>query len=248
MKALKVILLFGLLLLAFMVTVSVQSQTGITINNADSVTDKGITVVNGSLNVLLNQVSSRVTFEFANSSRLHELPSLPATFDTRLNQVTPRVVFEFANTDYRKNLSSPPGTLSNLFGQVLPRVTFEFANSSRLQELSYPYTLLNDTVAPQISNVSANATGEDSAIITWTTDEFADSQINCGTAPGNYTKIVSDALYSKDHAVTLTGLVSGQTYYFQVISADQSSNMATSAEFEFIMQIMVYLPSVIKNN
>lgn len=248
MKALKITLLIGLLLLAFMVTVSVRSQTGITVNNADSVTDKGITIVNESLDAVLNQVSSRVLFEFANSSRLHELPSLPGAFDTRLNQVMPRVVFEFANTDYPKSLSSPPGSLGGLLDQVLPRVTFEFANSSRHQELSYPLILLNDTVEPQISNVSANVIGEDSAIITWTTNEFADSQINYGIAPGIYTETVSDALYTKEHTATLTGLISGQKYYFQVISTDQSSNMATSAEFEFIIQIMVYLPSVIKND
>lgn len=279
MRAVKVTLLFGLLLLAFMITVSARSQTGIIVNDADSVTDKSISVINGSLSVVLNQVSPRVVFEFVNSSRLHELPplpgafdtrlnqvmprvlfefanssslhelpSLPDAFDTRLNQVMPRVLFEFANADYRQDLHSPPGALFDLFSQVLPRVYFEFANSSRQQALSYPLALLNDTVEPQISNVSANGIGEDSALIRWTTNEFADSQLNYGTAPGSYSITVNDGLYVKDHAVTLTGLASGQTYYFQVISADQSGNIATSTEFEFTMQITVYLPTIIKNN
>ncbi|QLQ04673.1 MAG: fibronectin type III domain-containing protein [Anaerolineae bacterium] len=52
--------------------------------------------------------------------------------------------------------------------------------------------------------------------ITWTTDEFATSEVRYGTAPGAYTHTVSDPLFEKNHSLTLTGLTAGRTYYFIV--------------------------------
>lgn len=279
MKVFKGALLIGLFLLIVITTYSARSQTGITINNADSVMDAGMTGADVSLSTLLSQVLPRVVFEFANSSRLEDLPTLPNALGTRVtqvqprvvyefanssrleelpllpnalssrvNQVAPRVVFEFANTDYRRELSSPTGALSSLLAQVSSRVIFEFANSSRQQALSYPLALLNDTVSPQISNVSAVGLTEDSATLTWTTNEFANSEIQYGVASGNYTNTVSDALYVKDHSVIVTGLTSGQTYYFQITSIDQSGNTTISSESNFAMQIFVFLPMITKNN
>ena len=247
MKVLKISAILGFILFVFVTTYSVRSQTGIVVNNADSVEDTGISNIPGPLDTLLNQVPPRVVFEFTNSSRSQALPLPPGTLDTRLNLVTPRVVFEFANSSRSQELPPLPGLLSGLLGQVAPRVVFEFANSSRQHELAYPQALVNDTTGPVISGVSARPFSADSAHIIWTTDEFADSVVHYGLQPGNYTQTVSNSLYVREHTVPITGLVAGETYYYQVSSTDQSGNPTTSGEFSFTMQIPIFIPVVLKH-
>jgi hypothetical protein len=87
-----------------------------------------------------------------------------------------------------------------------------------------------------ISNVAAPAANLTStgATVTWTTDEPADSQVEYGTASGNYSN--SSPLDETDvtsHSVTLSGLAASTTYYYRVKSRDPSGNLATSAEQTF---------------
>ncbi|MCA9971395.1 MAG: fibronectin type III domain-containing protein [Anaerolineales bacterium] len=194
------------------------------------------------LDIQLNQTAARVVFEFSNSSRSQSLPSVPTALDTRLNQTAPRVVFEFANSSRSQGLPALPGTLVTALNQVLPRVVFEFANSSRQHQLSYPVVMIGDATSPLISNITAQPISSDSAEITWITDEFADSVVEYGATPGVYTETVSDALYAKDHVITLTGLVTGETYYLQVLGTDLSGNTTISPEIVLPMNFYVYLP------
>lgn len=111
--------------------------------------------------------------------------------------------------------------------------------------LAYPVALINDTVPPQIRDVQAQ-TVAGGVKITWTTDEFATSEVRYGTAPGVYTQVVSNPLYEKQHAVTLTGLTSGPTYYFVVRGADRSGNQAQSGVYQVRAQMKMYLPLVVR--
>jgi len=70
--------------------------------------------------------------------------------------------------------------------------------------------------------------------ITWQTDEPSTSQVLYGTTPGNYTfSTAPDTAVVTDHAVTLTGLQAGTTYYYVVLSTDVSGNEVQSTEFSF---------------
>ena len=82
--------------------------------------------------------------------------------------------------------------------------------------------------------------------VTWTTDEFASSEVRFGTAPGAYTQTTSDPLSAKTHALTLTGLTAGRTYYFVVRGADRSGNQGASGEYQVKMQTKTYLPMVLR--
>jgi len=89
----------------------------------------------------------------------------------------------------------------------------------------YSFTTL-DTVAPVISNIqSTNITGN-SATITWSTDENADSVVNYGetTALGS---TESDAGLIPSHSIDLMGLTPNTTYYYEVQSTDSANNTAT---------------------
>jgi len=83
-----------------------------------------------------------------------------------------------------------------------------------------------DTTPPAISEVAAGNLTDTSVTITWTTDEPADSVVNYGntTALG---LTASDATLVTSHSITLTGLLRGTTYYFEIQSTDGAGNTAT---------------------
>lgn len=91
---------------------------------------------------------------------------------------------------------------------------------------------LADSTAPVISGVSVENLGSTSAIMHWTTDEASDSKVEYGTST-SYGQSVSDSADVTDHQLTITGLTSGTTYYFRVVSQDASGNTTTSSGSSF---------------
>ena len=76
---------------------------------------------------------------------------------------------------------------------------------------------------PVISAV-ASSPSVDSAVITWDTNEFADSVVDFGTS--TLGTMVSDPTLVKAHSVSLTELAPETTYSFDVSSTDGSANTA----------------------
>ena len=81
-----------------------------------------------------------------------------------------------------------------------------------------------DTTPPTISDVVSSTTST-TAIITWTTDELANSTVNYGLTTLNTP--VSNETMITSHSITLTGLSSETTYYYEVESTDAAGNTAT---------------------
>jgi hypothetical protein len=84
-----------------------------------------------------------------------------------------------------------------------------------------------------ITAVQATAITQNSATITWTTDEPADTQVEYGptTAYGSTTAL--NATLSTGHTQPLSGLAANTTYHYRVLSKDAAGNLATSADFTF---------------
>ena len=97
----------------------------------------------------------------------------------------------------------------------------------------YSFTTSRDGVAPVISSVSTTVATDVKALITWSTNELADSKIEYGTAAGVYTATVEDSTLSLNHRLLLSDLSSSTAYYYHVISADASNNTASSTEYSF---------------
>lgn len=94
-----------------------------------------------------------------------------------------------------------------------------------------------DDDAPRISNISANASST-SAVVTWSTNEAADSRVWYSTATplviASTTPHASSTSLVTSHNVALSGLTASTTYYFLVTSADAAGNTSTSSESSFL--------------
>jgi len=91
-----------------------------------------------------------------------------------------------------------------------------------------------DNTYPVISTVQAGGITSSSAVVTWDTDEAADSQVEYGTSPGVYTwSTPLDPTMVTSHSQPVSGLQQATTYYYRVRSADQAGNTSYSAEYSF---------------
>jgi len=92
-------------------------------------------------------------------------------------------------------------------------------------------------IPPTISSVAANV---DIGVmtITWQTSEPATSIVHYGTNSSNLNLGVTNLALVTSHLVRLSGLSSGTTYYYAVISSDAAANTATDnnsgANYSFI--------------
>ncbi|MCR4314059.1 MAG: fibronectin type III domain-containing protein, partial [Candidatus Uhrbacteria bacterium] len=91
-----------------------------------------------------------------------------------------------------------------------------------------------DTTAPDIFNIVVSDETTSSAVISWETNEPATRVLDYGLTTDFELDTVSDLRYYTSHSVTLTGLLEGTTYYFQIWAADFAGNAATSSTQSFI--------------
>lgn len=175
--------------------------------------------------------------------------AVPNPLSSLLNQVLSRVAADYARAILRLPLTAVPAPLNNNLALVADRVELDYARANLRVPLAFPVDVVNDTAVPQLlGSVTVTPAGPTESQIAWTTNEVANSRVQFGTQPGSYTGDVLDGLYVTNHAVRLSGLQEGITYYYKLSSADLSGNTFTSQEymFTFTPETKTYLSLVIR--
>ena len=122
---------------------------------------------------------------------------------------------------------------------LTPGTTYDFdvvsANSSSVSSNSTnsSFTTTAVVAGPVITNVATSAITSSSVTITWTTDQASSSLVNYGTSTGYGSSSPVNTSLVTSHSVTLTGLVAGTTYDFDVVSANSSNVSSTSTNSTF---------------
>jgi hypothetical protein len=156
-----------------------------------------------------------------------------------------------SSVSYGLDLSHASGTVSDgayVVNHVLditgldPFTTYHFIVSSTDQvplttiSSDQTFSTLGDVVPPEITNVQAVNITDTSAIITWNTDEPANSLVEYGTST-SYGSSLTSAGYVTTHGLILTGLTEGTTYHFRVTSADAANNTTVTTDYVFTTTI-----------
>lgn len=84
---------------------------------------------------------------------------------------------------------------------------------------------------PVISSI-ASSTATTTATITWNTDVLASSKVAYGTTT-SYGSATSSATLVTSHSIGITGLSSGTTYHYEVVSINSFGNTSTSTDYTF---------------
>ena len=205
------------------------NASDIVVIRADSIHNVTTTYPSG-----IPDVTPRIIVEYVNSISQFGLYAMPENLTNVAKKVMPRIIVEYANSISHLELHGMPEELLNTTKEVSKRrLLIEYAESNSYIPLMYPIELMDDTIPPIITNVSVINVTNNSAVITWRTDEFADSVVKYGKNSTLYTKVCKDELFVKAHFVALKGLSPGITYYFVVNGTDRSGNSAESLEYWF---------------
>ena len=97
---------------------------------------------------------------------------------------------------------------------------------------TFTTSALPDTAPPQILKVRAEAVTDSMAVISWETDEVADSFAEVGTTT-KYGTTCADGAFLLRHSLLLQGHKPDTLYHFRVRSSDPSGNPASSADDTF---------------
>ena len=223
----------GIKLLALIVVALLVLQAApvnasdIVVIRADSIHNVTSTYPSG-----IPDVTPRIIVEYVNSLSQFGLHAMPEDLTNVAITVLPWIVVEYANSISHLELHEMPEELLNTTKEVSKRrLLIEYAESNSYIPLEFPIELMHDIIPPVIGDVSVINVTNDSAVITWRTDEFADSVVKYGKNSTVYTKMCTDELFVKEHVVALKGLSPGITYYFIVNSTDRSGNSAESLEY-----------------
>lgn len=98
-----------------------------------------------------------------------------------------------------------------------------------------PMVRAADTTAPDITNVQITTVAEDTVTITWETDEDADSTVNYGLQE-DYGIVRIPTADKTAHEIVIDGLEPGRTYYFRVVSSDETGNQGISANYKVLTE------------
>jgi len=85
---------------------------------------------------------------------------------------------------------------------------------------------------PQISNISVTNITENSARISWTTDQSTEGRVEYGTTT-SYDSTASDSSEDTAHSVTLANLSPATTYHFRVVAVADNGATTSSADATF---------------
>lgn len=135
-------------------------------------------------------------------------------------------------------MTSHSETLSGLSTNTLYhfRVRSKDASGNLAVSTDFTFTTASsslppDTTPPVISNVIVYNITQNSANVTWNTDEMATHQVEYGltNSYGSSTTLNQNLMIY--HSEKITGLVSNTTYHYKVKSRDASGNLAMSNDF-----------------
>lgn len=214
-KEIIVLSLAGLVLIIYisLVLAAPTPITSITLNNpADNAFKNGTIILNASLPSGENASSA----SFWNS--------------------TDGVDWDLICTDSTEgeNFSCSWGTSG--YNQNLVQIKVNATNGTDvIEDVSYGITI--DNTPSVLADIKNTSVAETSVIIVWnTTETFSGSGSNSTVDYGINTDLDNKSdnfIHSTAHSISLTGLIEGTTYYYNVTSCDKSGNYNTSSIFNF---------------
>jgi hypothetical protein len=121
------------------------------------------------------------------------------------------------------------GTTNGRYGSVNTYPASSYRGSNYFRDIVFT----PEEVPPVISNLQTFNVFSSSATISWRTDEGATTRVEYGTSSGSYGYSQENNNLVIVHNINLQNLTNNTTYFYRVISKDDSNNISTSEEHSF---------------
>ena len=153
----------------------------------------------------------------------------------------------FTNITIAWNLSEVPEEyLVSLYteGEVINmRESSSYTVNTSKSSESYEFniTAAKKMISPIITNITVTNITNNSATVTWDTNEISDSLVKYGIESGNYTHQEYNSTNVISHSLSLTNLSAGVKYYYVVNSTNLSGSSNQGIEYDFTTKIPLVL-------
>lgn len=194
---------------------------------------------------LLNAVADRITLTYGDTLRHLDLTAVPPELSTLLNTVADRIRLTYGDRVRHLPLAVIPPPLQTELDAIADRFVLQYPDDNRHFTLNYPLEIIGDTAPPAIVSTPQGSLNNSTARITWTTDEFTSYVLQYGVTSGSYPNQVSDPLFNRQHTAVIPGLT-GDLYYYRIISTDLSGNTSTSPEYVLEAEQTTFLPVILR--
>ena len=172
------------------------------------------------------------------------ITSSSATISWKTNEASDSQVDYGTTTAYgtstplnKNKVTSHSEKLSGLGASTLYHYRVKSRDAAGNLAVSGDFTFITapppDTTPPVISNVSAGSLTSFGAVITWTTSEVSDSQVEYGTTTAYGNSTPPDKTLVSSHSVLLSQLTASTLYHYRVKSKDAAGNKAVSSDSTF---------------
>lgn len=127
-------------------------------------------------------------------------------------------------------------TAGNTNGAVT--FTIDFAdlagnNGTQVTSVTDGSSVVVDRTAPSLTSIASSTTAT-TATVAWTTSgDLSTSTVNYGSNT-SYGSASSSQSFVTSHTIVITGLSTGTTYHYQVVSTDAAGNTSTSSDKTFV--------------
>ncbi|HRQ41197.1 MAG TPA: hypothetical protein PLD25_25040 [Chloroflexota bacterium] len=232
------------LLLAYSVLSLSADPTVIIVEHADLYETSALTD-SPTLMGLLNAVADRMTLTYSDTVRHLSLTAVPPALSTLLNAVADRIRLTYGDRVRHLPLTVVPPALQAELDAVADRFVLQYPDDNRHFALNYPLEVIGDTAPPAIISTPQGSLNGSTGRITWTTDEFTSYVLQYGVTSNSYPNQVSDPLFNRQHTAVIPGLT-GDIYYYRIISTDLSGNTSTSQEYVLEAEQNIFLPVILR--
>ncbi|MDD5688242.1 MAG: carbohydrate-binding protein [Elusimicrobia bacterium] len=119
-------------------------------------------------------------------------------------------------------------------GNQIMKLVFDPSAATDCSNVNYIkiIKLTADTTPPEVSAISTTSITGSGAVVTWTTNEAANSKVQYGTTLP-YSSTTTLANFVTSHSVPITGLTEKTLYHYRIITADISNNPTTTGDYIF---------------
>lgn len=183
------------------------------------------------------------------SINISVLESTYAIINWTTNENASSIIEYGADTTYGTQIGQSEESVTSHTVKVTgltPSTTFHYRPRSRDQSTNIglgPDGAFTTTSTPAISEVEITDITLNSAVIRWTTNENATTELIYGTT-SNYGSEYKDEAKTKNHTVRLTNLISGTNYRFRIRGTDASGLKLSSDEYQFSTVILPIISAV----
>jgi len=122
--------------------------------------------------------------------------------------------------------SSQVGTYSNIHFEVSDSKYTDFEN------ITITVTAIP---SPEITDVKSENVTQNSADITWQTDQLATSKVEYGETTA-YGLVVKSSSFVEAHTISISGLATSTLYYYRVSSKNTANKESISGDYQFTTQ------------